>query len=267
MFKLLSSEEKAAIAPGLRNEGRFRMISDNQGIWVLKHTSNSDNEKRDLLGFLLGKDFCNIAKVRLLTEQELEEIKSLASQGESFNINNTFLVRLGHSYRLEELPCKTLEETVASEFVYSVWIRRRDAHIENRVYVNGIPIFFDFHIAFLGEPELANIDVFFSQIQDHGRAGLWRIKIWSNFLPQLTGTINNVEIGAFHFINDTVTFYKNIEKIKDVIKNNTSKNIDAQIREVKFHIDHESEIIEFLKKNAETLDSDVEKMIEIIGKD
>ncbi len=267
MYRLLSSEEKARIAKGLLNEGRYRIITDGEKIWVLKHNNYQDCEKRDLLGFLLGKDFFNIAEVMLLNAQQLEEIKQFAYSNESFTVNNTFLVRLAHSYLPQELPCKTLEEAVATELVYSILIRRRDAHIDNRAYVKGIPIFFDFHIAFLGELDLADINVFFSQTQDHGRAGLWRVKVWKDFLAQFTGAINPIEIGAYHFVNDLNAFYQYVEESKTILKDRIANQIEGLVRQVNFANTTETQVVDFLKRNLDTLDSDISKMLEIVGKD
>lgn len=240
------------------------MVAYGQKSWVIKHSGNEDFAKRDLLGFLLGKDFCNISEVKTLSEQELENTKQFSFPSEYFNSSNTILVRLAHSYVIEELPCKTLEEAVASELVYSVWIRRRDAHTENRVYVKGIPMFFDFHVAFLGEPNLSDIDVFFSQTQDYGRAGLWRVKTWNDFLNQFTGSIHPNAIGSFHFINDTDSFYRCVDSNKVKLKEKVSSKIDDCVQQVKFDTAREAEIKAFLKRNLETLDSDINKMIGII---
>lgn len=267
MFRLLSSEERAKIAKGLLNEGRYRIVTDEEKIWVIKHNNYPDSLKRDLLGFLLGKGIFNIPEVRLLNNQQLEEIKQFASQGESFDINNTFLVRLAHSYSSEELPCKTIEEAVATELVYSIWIRRRDAHIDNRTYVKGIPIFFDFHIAFLGESDLVDINVFFSQTQDHGRAGLWRVKVWTDFLGQFTGTINPIEIGAYHFVNDLNSFYQYVNKSKTILKENIANRVETLVHQVNFTGATETQVIDLLKRNLATLDGDVSKMLEIVRKD
>ena len=177
------------------------------------------------------------------------------------------MVRLAHSYSIEELPNKTLEEAVATELVYSVWVRRRDAHTENRVYVKGIPIFFDFHVAFLGEPNLSDINVFFSQTEDYGRAGLWRVKTWGDFLKQFTGSIHPNAIGPFHFVNDTESFYQHVKLTKTKLKEKVSSKIDDYVQRVKFDSVREAEIIKFLKKNLETLDQDVNKMVETIRQD
>lgn len=267
MFQLLSQEQRSTIASSLFNEWRFRMVTDDNKVWVIKHSGNEDFAKRDFLGFLLGKDFCNISEVKTLNEQELENIKQFSSNNEYFNTNNTILVRLAHSYSIEELPCKTLEEAVASELVYSVWIRRRDAHIDNRVYFNGIPLFFDFHVAFLGEQNLSDINTFFSQKDDYGRAGLWRVKIWGDFLEHFTGAIHPNALGSFHFINDWDSFYGQIQKVKTTLKERAKNQIEGSVRAAKFSNDREVEIINFLKKNLETLDNDIAKMLEIIKQD
>lgn len=267
MYRLLSNEEKARIAKGLLNEGRYRIITDEEKIWVIKHNKYLDSLKRDLLGFLLGKGIFNIAEVRLLNNQRLEEIKQFVHPRETFDITNTFLVRLAHSYSPEELPCKTIEEAVAAELVYSVWIRRRDAHIDNRTYVKGIPIFFDFHIAFLGESALIDINVFFSQTQDYGRAGLWRVKVWNDFLGQFTGAINAVEIGAYHFVDDLNSFYQYVEKSKTILKEKIANQVETLVHQVNFATSTETQIVDFLKKNIDTLDGDVSEMLETINKD
>ncbi len=262
MYRLLTNEEKIKISTELNNSP-FRVITDGGKIWVLKHNNNTDCEKRDLLGFLLGKDFCNVTEIKLLNEQELEDIKQFANQ-ESFNVNNTFLVRLAHSYSLEELPCQILEEAVATELVYSTWIRRRDAHVDNRVYVKGIPLFYDYHVAFLGESDLGDVNIFFSQTDDHGRAGRWRVKILNDFLTRLTRGVHKSEMGAYHYVDDLTSFYQYVEKSKARLKEKVTDQLEKLVRQAKFTNTTETQIIDLLKKNLATLDSDVSKMLEVI---
>jgi hypothetical protein len=64
---------------------------------------------------------------------------------------------------------------LAHELVFSLWVRRRDAHSFNRIYQHGVPIFFDSGTAFLGEPDLVDLDRFFRTGPDPGYAGLWAI--------------------------------------------------------------------------------------------
>lgn len=266
MYRILNNDDKLKISPGLNNSP-FRIISDGEKTWVLKHNNNTDCEKRDLLGFLLGKDFCNVTEVKLLNEQELENIKQFVNEQESFNVKNTFLVRLAHSYLVDELPCKVLEEAVVTELVYSVWIRRRDAHVDNRVYVKGIPLFYDYHVAFLGEPDLADINVFFTQTSDYGRAGRWRVKVLSDFLTQLTRGISKVEMGAYHYVNDLTSFYQYVGKSKTTLREKVANQVEKLVHQAKFTNTTETQIIDLLKKNLDTLDDDVSKMLEIVRKD
>lgn len=266
MYRILTNDDKLKISPGLNNSP-FRIISDGEKIWVLKHNNNTDCEKRDLLGFLLGKDFCNVTEVKLLNEQELENIKQFANQQETFNINNTFLVRLAHSYSLEELPCKILEEAVATELVYSTWIRRRDAHVENRVYVKGIPLFYDYHVAFLGEQNLADINIFFAQTDDYGRAGRWKVKLLNDYLTQLTRGINKAELGAYHFVNDLKSFYGYVEKSKAVLREKEANQIKNIVHQAKFADTTEAQIVNLLKKNLNALETDISKMLEVVSND
>lgn len=263
MFKLLQNEEKATISIGLINSP-FRIVSNGSKNWVLKHNNNPDSEKRDLLGYLLAKNFANVVEVKLLPAADLQEIKQFALPQEAFALNNTFLVKLAHSYRANELNCKSLEEAVAMELVYSVWIRRRDAHVDNRVYVDGIPVFYDYHVAFLGEPDLADINVFFSQLSDYGRAGRWRVKLLGDFLTQLTRGINKNQLGAYHYVTDLNSFYEKVENSKAVLREKVRDQIDSIVSSVQFSQDAETQIIAFLKKNSDTLDADVSRMLEVV---
>lgn len=263
MFKLLQNEKKATTSIGLINSP-FRIVSDGSNNWVLKHNNNPDGEKRDLLGYLLAKDFANVVEIKLLSLAELEDVKQFATPQEVFTLNNAFLVKLAHSYSLDELNCKSLEEAVAMELVYSVWIRRRDAHVDNRVYVGGIPVFYDYHVAFLGEQDLADINVFFSQLSDYGRAGRWRVKLLGDFLTQLTRGINKNQLGAYHYVTDLNSFYKKVENSKAVLREKARDQIDSIVSLVQFSQDAETQIIAFLKKNLDTLDADVNRMLEVV---
>ena len=77
---------------------------------------------------------------------------------------------------MNELPYQTLEDAVAAELVYSLWARRRDTHVDNRAYVDGIPIYFDHEICFLAEPHFVHATAFFEALNDYGHAGFWRVK-------------------------------------------------------------------------------------------
>lgn len=266
-YTLLSDEDRAKYAPELLGRGHI-LIRDGEKIWVVKHKSGYiDEEKRDLLGYLLGRKFSNVAEVRLLNREEHQEIRILTGKDESSTVNNTFLVRLVGSYIIDELPCKTTDEAVASELVYSTWIRRRDTHVDNRAYVGGLPLFFDHQTAFLGEPELADIVTFFMVPADYGHAGAWRVRqVEDEMITSKIREGNRTIVGAHHYVHDLENFKYKIEDAKSALKNSLQDGWENLIVQAGFTDSKKDSITNFLKSNLETLDNDIEVMRQIIFK-
>jgi hypothetical protein len=119
--------------------------------------------RAERLAYLLGGDECNIAEVRPAPA--------------SWNLGrDAVIVRIAQQYELEDLAIKELDAAVAAELVFSMWIRRRDTHAFNRVYVDGVPVFFDHHIAFgMAEPMNRSPRWFFRDGPDGGYVSRWRI--------------------------------------------------------------------------------------------
>ena len=187
---------------------------------------------------------------------------------ETFTKNNTFLRRLAQSYTKEELVCKTIEEAIARELVFSTWIRRRDAHVDNKAYTDGIPVFYDFHVAFLGGPELADTTTFFSQTSDWGRAGRWRLKHLPDYLTQFTrGGLKKAEWGAFQYVNDIERTITLIKESKQILRERVENKIDTTVSQVQFESALQTQISNLLKKNLENLDTDIDKMLEVLMKE
>jgi len=107
-----------------------------------------DRGRAELLAHVLAAGRINLAEVR-------------PAPSEWVMSPNAVMVRLGQQYRLEDLPIRHLDEAVAAELVFSLWIRRRDTHAFNRVYVEGVPVFFDHHIAFGAEEASVGVEGFF----------------------------------------------------------------------------------------------------------
>ena len=264
-YTLLPSEELQSLAPEL--VAASRVIKNNDDLWYVKYKKSTvDEEKRDFLAHLLGKDICNIAEVKLLSGFEHTEIKTLLNLDADSTQQNTFLVRLGGSYRIDELPNKTLEKAVATELVYSVWIRRRDTHSMNRVYLEGIPIFFDHQTAFLGEPGDAHSTMFFRHNPDHGHPAFWRIKVIPNSEKMDTLRARNVPENekAYHYINDKDKFLEEIEISVNAVKRVGESDLIPHIKAAGFSEGMVETINNFLKVNLLTLESDVEQMKEIL---
>lgn len=266
-YILVSDEDIKKYAPELLGQGHF-VVSDGGRLWVVKHKPGSvDEEKRDLLGYLLGYRFANVAEVKLLAPQEHEQIKALTNKNENSLLTNTFLVRLAGAYSPEELPCKTPEEAVATELVYSTWIRRRDTHVHNRAYtyIGGIPIFFDFQTAFLGEKELADIKIFFSEPPvDYGRASAWRVRESPNIITTSQARAGDNRV---HYVRDLSVFKKQIDFTVIKLRDNSKENWKDSISQVGFNSHLKDEIVNFLKRNLESLEGDLKLMQEIIFKD
>lgn len=264
-YRIASDEEKAKYAPELVGMGHV-IVTDEEKFWVVKHMPGLvDIEKRELLGYLLGKNLTNVAEVKLLDQEEHQEVKTLSGKGEDSLPTNTFLVRLGGSYSLEELPCKTLEQAVARELVYSVWIRRRDTHADNRVYVHGIPIFFDHHVAFLGEPEQLYIATFFNpQPASYGHAGAWRVKQRQDKITTLEARTGNK---AYHYINDLNEFNAQVSIAVSELSKSPPDSWEDLITQTGFTDTKRDEIADFLRGTLRTLGDDINIMQQIIFKE
>lgn len=263
-FKLPSPEEILKIAPHLIPK---IIIKDNK-YWYVKSDPNSVNRyKNDLLGWTLGKTICNIAEVKLLLEEELGEIKPLLNLQSEANTQNTYLVRLAGTYAVNELPCQTLEKSVATELVYSIWIRRRDTHADNREYVpeGGIPVFYDFHIAFFNESRWAHTTPFFKDDPDYGHPAYWRIKeIGGKMTTSQARSVTNPNHKAWHYINNTEIFKTELKQAEVSIKNIPDLDIKNAICRAGFDDKNSDYIYDFLTKNLITLHSDIEEMMKIV---
>lgn len=263
-YILPSTEEIAKFAPDLLP----RVIKDQDKFWFVKYKPGThDQEKRDLLAYLLGKSVCNVSEVKLLSDSEHAEIKTKLNLDEGSNKNNTFLVRLAGSYSLSELPNQTIEKAVATELIYSIWIRRRDTHALNRVYLDGIPIFFDHETAFLADPQWAHSTMFFRDTRDYGHPGYWRIKTMP--LSEKMETMKarntpNINDRAHHYVYDIEEFKKEIPQAEELIKKLASSDLKQTIVDAGFNQGDAEHIDNFLKNNLVTLSNDIEQMKEII---
>lgn len=263
-YILPSTEEIAKFAPDLLPS----VIKDQDKFWFVKYKPGTrDQEKRDLLAYLLGQSFCNISEVKLLSDSEHTDIKTKLNLDEGSNKNNTFLVRLAGSYSLSELPNQTIEKAVATELVYSIWIRRRDTHSLNRVYLDGIPVFFDHETAFLADPQWAHSTMFFRDNPDYGHPGFWRVKTMPPSEKMETMKARNTHNGndrAHHYVYSLDEFKKEIVKAEESVKNLAISDLKQTITDAGFNQVEADHINNFLNNNLLTLPNDIKQMNEII---
>lgn len=130
----------------------FPIVERDGGWWLRKPAG-----RREYLGHLLTHGRLNVPEVRLdpVTDE----------RGRSWA-----WVRIVDGST--PLPIGDLDEAAAAEMVFSLWIRRRDAHAHNRVYVAGIPAFFDHGSAF----RRIDLDTFFGEDLDAGYPSRWRVE-------------------------------------------------------------------------------------------
>ena len=182
-----------------QNSYKSRVVKFKDKIWFIKcKPENPLDRSRDYLGYLLGEKRWNVSEVYILANKEFAELQKLTIHlPYSATAQNTFLVRFGPSYELNELPIQDLDTSIASELVYSAWVRRRDAHSFNRTYLKGVPVFFDHETAFLAEPDLSDLEFFFQKGKDAGYAGNWRLKTLPEDHTPKTMDLRRRELASF----------------------------------------------------------------------
>ncbi len=125
-------------------------------------------------------------------------------------------VRIAQQYTPGELPITDLDAAVAAELVFSLWIRRRDTHAFNSVFVAGIPVFFDHHIAFaIEEPENRDLAGFFKDRGPGGSACRWRVVPVPASMPMVTRAMRRVnhETGyAIHGVRSPRSFREAVDE-------------------------------------------------------
>lgn len=262
MFFELTEEEKTLFAPELMQSDKILVKFENK-YWFVKSLRPPEHKKPDYLGWLIGKALVNVAEVRVLTPEEITQlvlVPTLSQIGSTITHENTYLIRLANSYLPEELILKTNDEAIAFELVFSVWIRRRDAHAHNRIYLHDVPIFFDHQTAFLGEQELSTISIFFQDPPaDHGRASAWRLVIRGREIKTMDGR-NIPFFNAAQFVHKPDDFYANIEL---AVRKIEQLNVDSYLETIKsagFTEEEAQQRIIFLKNNQNSLSQDIQIM-------
>jgi len=267
-FRKITNEEYDLYAPELKNSDKV-VVHDGEKFWILKYGINSgDALQRDLLGYLLGSQVSNVAEVKAITAPEFEELRQLFNFTHEFDQNRHYLARVVGSYMKEELRWKTPEEAVASELVFSIWTRRRDAHVDNRAYIDGVPIFFDHGVAFLLEQDMGHISIFSRRNSDHGQPNRWRVKVrHENMTTVQARALDRNTQGAFHFVNDLDKFNTELGKMVSLFQSTFDKDLRLVIQQAGFTGETLELINEFLKVNLANLPTDTEIMCKIIYKD
>lgn len=198
--------------------------------WVLKPEG-----RKELLGYLLGAGLVNVAEVRLAPKSPAPRMA---------------LVRLAENYRRADLPVQDLDEAVASELAYSLWIRRRDTHGFNRAYVDGVPLFFDHGAAF----EYERLRRFFRSGPDNGYVPSWRVVRWEDHPTTLEVRMRNaVSARAIHAVADRGRFFERLGGWVDLLRDRSVKSIEDAVRGAGYGRARADQLVRFLIRSQQQL--------------
>lgn len=192
-----------------------KIVKDGSIFWYVKANYNEDIKKRERLAYLLGSQWTNIAAIDDINDTELEQLTRLGIVvPDRKRAKEVYLVRLAQNYSIEELPLSDLTGATSRELVYSQWVRRRDAHKDNRVYLSGIPISFDYHIAFLQEGDgLRTEDQFYSREPKE-----WRVKVSKQTVSTQDVRLLSGNDIYTHFVNDVEAYKQEVQNFCEVIR-------------------------------------------------
>lgn len=238
-----------------------KVVQWNRKLWIIKDKIHFSNFQRELLVSLLAKGLVNAAEIKTLDYDEIEELTSSNLLDDDATPFNTILVRLAQDYNLAELPLQSLDQAMAGEFVFSLWVRRRDPGRWNRAYTDdGLPVFYDYHASLNFEPWLFDIDTFFERT-DPGHAGSWRVMELKD--TELSTTISRKQREGINFINNVKYFNQALDEMTSKILHR-----DMNLRNLIIKAGYSGQDIEifqyFLEKTTESLQCDVEKMKKVL---
>jgi hypothetical protein len=238
------------------------LVSFENKLWVIKKPICVEDLNRELLIYSLGKGLVNLAETKRLDHEELYELNQLGILSSELSIpSNVILIRLAQDYSTEELPLKDLDSAMAGEFVFSLWVRRRDASPWNRAYNDdGIPIFFDYHASLNNEPWLGDCDSFFVRME-RGHPGTWRV-IEQNETAIDTVSARKVRKGI-NYISNRESFIKEVRAMTEKIST-YEPNYSELIAASGFNPKVKEELIILLKLSKVELPRLVSKMTEVL---
>ena len=214
-----------------------------------------------IIAYQLGLNTVSIIEINKTDFNLIKSIDDIKLEDEA-DSENTYLVRLAQSYKKETLPIKNLDEAVASELIFSLWIRKRDTHIDNKIFINGIPIFFDFDVAF--DINKKDVNKFFEnkkrkngKYRDWGFAGCWSVTT-KKTLEEIRIAKN--EKICYHLIENLDNFQEQLDKYCKKIKHYNIEKAFDKIKDTEGLL----EIKQFLIENKKTISEDCEILKNIL---
>jgi len=241
----------------------FQLVQIDGKLWVLKPNLHFSDVQRELLGYSLGKDIVNLAEIKPISFNIFNCLLNLDLLPPGASPTNTLLSRFVEDYSLDELPLKTLDMAMAGEFVFSLWIRRRDAGPYNRGYVDEIPVFFDYQASLDFEDWLFDIDKFF-QPTSPGYAGSWRVtENNGTILTTYESRMRHDQGNYLDFIDSNENFNQAIDQIMNEILFQKI-NINLKVKEAGFSGEKADKLSDFLKRSRDDLPRDIGRLKKIL---
>jgi len=203
-----------------------------------------DDGRAELLAYSLAAGLVNAAEVR-------------PAPPEWNGPKHSVIVRIAQQYEVSDLPIRNLDEAVAAELVFSLWIRRRDTHAFNRVYVDGIPVFFDHHIAFgVMEVENRTTGGFLRDGGDGGYVPRWRVLPAGSEAPVVTGPMRSINRSwnhAIHAVSDVDGFLAAMGRWIDTVTSRDLSDLERRVGGAGFLDDETAPICRLLRRSQAEL--------------
>ena len=218
----------------------------------------------ELLAYRLGSLWLNVADT-LLPEDVPQEVRNSIPWGTA-EIGNGVLVRLGQDHNFGELPIQELNKAIAAELVFSLWIRRRDPSPWNRAYIDGVPVFFDFHVAFDCEPDNMTLDGFFRKGDDGGYPSNWRVRELESVNVPTTceerlRCPKNSRV-TIHHVRDLTAFEEAMDAAAELILR--THDADVLLQAMLAGVPHARQMADFLQTTKVELPAALQRLREVI---
>lgn len=268
IFSPVSNEELELFKPFVRlkeesNIGDVLVKGDGK-IWYLNKIGNVDllRTQRARFVYLLSQPFANVAEIQILTEEAAQALRKIGFNEAS---SQCFIIREASSYARGELLCKSLDEAMAAELVFSLWIRRRDAHNENRSFTcDGLPVFFDFDVAFSSFGFGEKLEEFFGR-NDPGYPGQWKLfEVHETDLPITTFySKKNGRQNSVLPVKSIGEFKNHCNRVARLIQSD-SRNYGELASQATVDKDEQRRILSILTRNKSAIVDEVETMLKVV---
>jgi hypothetical protein len=241
------------------NGDRLRLVLRNQEAWVIKRSPTERDLRRELLLCSLARDLVNAAEVIRVSFSDIHHLLQMGLVDDRASPDNTLLIRLAQGYVAAELPLRDIDTATAGELVFSLWVRRRDAHSHNRAYTpDGLPVFFDLHASLDYEPWLRDCRTFFSR-NVRGYAGGWRVAE-DKERPANTIAARSTDV---MYIRERARFMIAVEACVQRIQSSHC-DLWAAVKRSGFSRSEAKFLVDFLETTKKGLRQDVSLMLDVI---